>query len=70
MHIVERIMSPIVFGSKVRLKSGSPTMLVVDIAPANPNAAAAVIVSWLGPNGKPMESTFFISSLDHVRERY
>lgn len=64
MHYLERDMSPIGFGSTVRLKSGGPLMLVVDIA-----QHAVVITSWLDVHGEPIEAKFKIPVLMKVKVR-
>lgn len=50
----------IVFGAIVRLRSGGPDMLVVDIKETKPSA---VWCAWPDVHGEIIEGPFFVTSL-------
>lgn len=65
--MTERILKePIGFGSKVRLKSGGPIMLVIDVPTYDVRSQCSVQCSWLDVNGEPIEGYFHTVCLDHL----
>ena len=55
------------FGAVVRLKSGGPNMLVVDVN--DPVTPAAVWCAWRGTVGEVIEAPFFSTSLMQMVEQ-